>query len=402
MRLLPAAIALLLASSLSDAPPASAQTAADLFDSQTLQEIRLLINSKDLARLRSEYLGNTFYTADMEWRGTRVRNVAVRSRGSGSRNPVKLGLTIDFDRYTRNRRFLGMGSLVLDNLWQDPSMMRERLAMLMFDRLGQAAPRESFCRLFINNEYQGVYAIVEEPSGEFAERALGESGGYVFEYHWLMPFFGEDLGDRDAYKPLFEPRTHELEADATLYNPIQELFRQVNEPDDSVWRERVEAYVDLPQFITQVAIEAFVAEDDGLLGYAGMNNFYLYRPQSSSRHRMFPWDKDNAFLAADKPVMDHADENVLLRRALGYADLRELYLQVLEECARRATEDEWLAAEIERELTVISTAAHDDTRKQYSNEAFEESVEFLRDFARRRPALVLAEVARLRAEWDSR
>ena len=376
--------------------PLFAQTAAELFDPTVLQEIRLFMNSRDLQQLREHYQDRTHYTVDLLWRDTRIRNAAVRSRGTGSANPIKPGLLIEFDRYTTGQRFLGLRTLVLDNLWQDPAMIREHVAMAMFTRLGQPAPLQSFCRLFINNQYQGVYAVTEEPNAEFVTRALAETGGYVFEYHWLRPFYGEDLGDIAAYVPLFEPRTHELEAVSTLYRPIQELFRQANQPDDAVWRERVEQYLDLSQFITHAAIETFIAEDDGVLGYAGMNNFYLYRPAGSTVHRLFPWDKDNAFLIIDKPVLDRAGENVLFRRALAYPDLRDRYLQVLEDCARSAADEDWLATEIERQVSLIGDAAHEDPLKQFSNEEFDRQIEFLREFATIRSAFVLAEVAALR------
>ena len=247
----------------------------------------------------------TYYTVDLLWRGTRIRNAGVRSRGTGSANPVKPGLRIDFDRYTTGQRFVGLRTLVLDNLWQDPAMIREHLAMAMFARLGQPAPLQSFCRLFINNEYQGVYALTEEPNAEFAARALEETGGYVFEYHWVMPFYAEYLGDDLAsYKPLFEPRTHELEADSTLYRPIQELFREVNGPDDAVWRDRVEQYIDLSQFITHVGDRDLHRRGRRAAGLRRHEQLLLYRSAGSTRHRLFPWDKDNAFLDLDKPVLD--------------------------------------------------------------------------------------------------
>ena len=378
-------------------PGVFAQTAADLFDTSTLQEVRLFMNSRDVQQLHDHYKDNTHYTVDLLWRDIRVRNAAVRSRGTGSANPVKPGLRIEFDRYTTGQRFLGLRALVLDNLWQDPAMIREHVAMAMFARMDQAAPLQSFCRLFINSQYQGVYALTEEPNAEFVARALEQTGGYLFEYRWVMPFYATDLGDDLAsYKPLFEPRTHELEADSTLYRPIRDLFREVNGPDDAVWRERVEQYIDLPQLVRLVAIETFVSENDGFLGYVGMNNFYLYRPAGTTRHRVFPWDKDNAFLVMDKPILDRAGENELFRRALAYPDLLDLYLQTLEECARRAVEDDWLAAEIERQLSVIDEAAHADPLKQYPNEVFDQQIDFLREFARRRPAFVLREVAALR------
>jgi spore coat protein CotH len=377
--------------------PLFAQTAADLFDPTVLQEIRLFMNSRDVQQLHERYQDRTHYTVDLAWRSSRIRNAAVRSRGTGSANPIKPGLRIEFDRYTTGQRFLGLRTLVLDNLWQDPAMIREHLAMAMFTRLGQPAPLQSFCRLFINNQYQGVYAVTEEPGAEFVARTLAETGGYVFEYHWLRPFYAEDPGDDLAsYVPLFEPRTHALEAESTLYRPIRELFRQANQPDDAVWRERVEQYLDLSQFITYAAIETFVGEDDGVLGYAGMNNFYLYRPAGSTVHRLFPWDKDNAFHLIDKPVLDRAGENVLFRRALAYPDLRDRYFQVLEDCARRAADGDWLATEIERQASLIGAAAREDPLKQFSNEEFDRQIEFLREFAAIRSAFVLGEVAALR------
>ena len=379
------------------ASAAAAQTADELFDGSTLQEIRLFINSRDLTRLRENYQENTYYTADLLWRGVRVRNIALRSRGGGSRNPIKPGLRLDFDRYVTGQRFVGLTSLVLDNEWQDPAMIRERLAMRLFERLGEPAPRESYCRLFINNEYQGLYAIVEETNGDFATRTLGETGGYVFEYHYIDPFYGEYLGaDLAAYVPLFEPRTHVLESNAALYGPIERMLWEVNQEEDAVWRDRVEQYLDLAQFVRHAAIENFVADNDGILGYAGMNNFYLYRSAGSTRHRLFPWDKDNAFLFIDSSVLLRADDNAVFRRAFAYPDLRELFLQTIERCARTATEEDWLSSEIEAQVSLISASVREDRRKQFSNDEFDQAIEFLREFARARPSLALEEVNRIR------
>ena len=381
-------------------PPATlfAQTAADLFDINTIQEIRLSVNSRDLRTLRERYQLNTYYVADLNWKNIKVRNVGIRSRGQGSRNPTKLGLRVDMGHYTGGQKFVGLSTIILDNAWQDDAFIRERLAFTFFEKLGQPAPRESFCRLFINNEYQGLYTITEEIDGEFVKRVTGESDGTVFEYHWFVDrqWRAEDLNTIANYKILLEPRTHVLDPDATLYTPIQQLFKEVNGPDDAVWRERVEQYIDLNQFMTHVAIEQFIAENDGLLGFAGMNNFYLYRFQGTNRHRLFVWDKDNAFLFLDSPIATTGD-NVLFRRAMAYADLREVYLSTLEQCAIIAKTDDFLSLEIDRLTGIVFDAAKGDTRKQFSNERYDEAVDFLRQFAARRPNQVLADVARIRA-----
>jgi spore coat protein H len=376
---------------------ADAQTAADLFDRNTVQEIRLSINSRDLQQLRDHYLEDRYYLADFQWRSIRVRNVAIRSRGGASRNPSKPGFRVDFNRYTSGQRFLGLTALVLDNVWQDGSFVAESTAMAFFERMGQAAPRESFCRLFINNVYHGVYAIVESVNTDFVKRVLGENGGYLFSYQFHDPFYGEYLGDDLApYTLLFEPQTHELEAATTLYSAIRDLYREVNHPDDAVWRERVEQFIDLRQLVTHAAIDVFLAENDGILGASGMNNFYLYRAAGSTRHRVFPWDKDNAFVNPMFDLLTRADENVLFRRAMAYADLRALYWQVLEACARSAAADGWLEAEITRAAALVDGSVRADTRKPFSTDEFDGAVALLQQFARTRSDFVLRELDKLR------
>lgn len=389
--------AFVTALALSDAAPAVAQTADDLFDPGTMQELRLTINTRDLRDLRAGYLENTYYTADLQWRNIRVRNAGVRSRGNASRSDVKLGLRVDFNRYVTGQTFLGLKSFVLKNLWQDPSMMHERLAMALFTRLGHPAPRESFCRLYINNEFQGLYVIVESVDNSFLTRTVGENDGYLFSYQLQSVFQGEYLGeDLAAYKDRFEPQNHEKAADTTLYLPIHNWLREVNQPDDGVWRDRVAEYIDLEQFVTQVAIEMFLAENDGLLGATGMNNFFLYRSAGTKRHLFLPWDKDSTFLFWDSSIFQRADENVIFRRAFAYADLRERYFQVLESAARSAAEDGWLEAEVARAAELITATVEQDTRKPFSTEEFVASVEALQRFAQKRSKFVLDAVAAAR------
>jgi spore coat protein CotH len=386
------------------AAPAAAQSATDFFNPSVLHEIRLTVNTRDLRDLRARYRDDTYYAADFQWRGLRVRNVGIRSRGNASRSNTKLALRVDFNRYTTGQRFLGLKSVILKNLWQDGSMLHERLAMQLFARLGQPASRETYSRLYINNEYQGLYSIVESVDRGFLERTLGEDDGHLFSYQFTEPYHGEYLGEAyEPYKRQFQAESDNMQADSVLYGPIRSLLREVNHPQDAVWRQRVEEYLDLRQLVTHVAIENFLAEDDGFLGHNGMNNFYLYREAGSTRHRLLPWDKDSAFHSYDFPIFHRAEDNVVIRKAFAFADLREQYFRVLEEAARSAAEAEregdpgWMEVEIVRTAELISGAVQEDTRKPFSTDAFFESVEILRDFARRRSAFVLEQVRLARA-----
>ena len=387
---------LLLVSLLSPAL-ATAQTSDEFFDSRTLHDVRLYIHSGDLRELRNRYLEDMYVPADFEWRGIRVRNVGVRVRGLATRSASKLGLRIDFNRYVAGQVFLGMTAVVLDNALKDPSFVRERTSMAFIKRMGQPAPRESFGRVYINGVYEGLYAFVEAVDTVFLARELGEGLGYLFEHKFANGFYGEFLGeDYAAYKLRFEAQTHRMEGDYTLYAPIRELFREVNQDVDSAWRERVSWLIDLNQVVTHVAIETFLGEFDGFLGGSGMANFYLHRPVASNVHRLIAWDRDTTFQQIDAPIFARASENALVSRALRFSDLRTLYLDVLEQCARAAAQDRWLEAEIYQAHQLIRDAVYEDSAKPSSNEDYEAAVAHLMSFAQQRPAFVLNEVANAR------
>ncbi len=311
--------------------------------------------------------------------------------------PPKPGLRIDFNRYVGQQEFLGLKSLVLDNSLKDPSLLRERISMALIRRMGQPAPRESFTRLYINGAYQGLYTLVESVDSAFLKRELGDGLGYLFEHKYLNGFYAEYLGeDYTPYKLRFQAETHRTEDDYTLYAPIRELFRQINTDTDAAWPERVGWFIDLPQLATHVAIEAFLAEYDGFLGGFGMANFFLYRPVASNLHRALAWDRDTTFQAIDTPVFARVEENALFRRMMTVPDLRALYLDVLERCARSAAQDGWLLAEIVRSHELIRTAVHEDPAKPFSNDEYEQAVAHLVAFAQNRSAFVVDQVAKSR------
>ena len=129
-----------------------AQTTDDLFNEGVVQTLEITIHSRDWDTLRANFTSNDFYPADVTWNGLRVRNVGIRSRGFGSRNGVKPGLEVNFAHYSSRGEFLGLRALVLDNLTTDPSMIRERVAMAFYRRMGIPAPREVHANLYVNGD----------------------------------------------------------------------------------------------------------------------------------------------------------------------------------------------------------------------------------------------------------
>ncbi len=405
---LPSLLRVLLAMLMLAAAPAGAalaQTSDELFDDNVLQEMRLLVNSADWAKLKSDFNANTYYPADLEWRGVKVRNVGIRSRGLGTRNEFKPGLRVDMNRYASGQRFLGMRSVLLDNVYRDVSLVRERVSMKLFAKFGLPVPRESHTRLFVNNEFVGVYVLTEELGEDFVRRVFKQPDsdepdkGTLFEYQWIDEWKFQYLGgELDTYRERFEARTHENDSTVDLYGSIEELVRDVNEAPSDRFVEEVDALVDLKRLMVYMAVEAFLVDYDGLVGYKGMANFYLYRPDGARQAVFIPWDKDQTFYVANRDVFHGLGENTLLHRALDVPELRTLFLDTLDQAAAEVearpdgSDRPWMEGELVRAHDQIRSAVLADPGRWFGVQDFEDETERMLEFARTRPGFVRCQV----------
>lgn len=385
--------------------PAATPASDRLFDPVVIQEIRLVMKPEDWATLLEEYRENTYYPADLVWQDLTVPIVGVRSRGTGSRNGSKPALRVDINRYV-DQKFLGLEALVLANAIQDPSMIRQRLGMLFYARMGQPAPRVVHTRLFVNDEYVGLYQLIEEIAKPFLPRAFGrsvngtrENNGYLYEYNWKdgygWDYLGADLG---VYADLFGPKTHESDPPSVLYGPLEGMFRTLNQVDDAAFEGEVSRFIDLAGFVEFLAVDSFLSDTDGFLGKWGVNNIYLYRLEESEQSVLIPWDKDSAFQDIQADLFHNVDSNVLAKRALAIPRLRRAYLEGLLRCAELAMAPDtpgsptgWLEAEVARQAEQIRDAALADGRKWYSNERFLDELNKVQRFAAERGPFVASE-----------
>ena len=384
---------------------------AEFFDQSAIQDIRLEMKQDDWETLRATYLANTYYPADMYWKDQVVPIVGIRSHGHGSRNGAKPALRIDFNRYV-DQTFLNVKSIVLANAVQDPSMMRQRLSMLMFGRMGVPAPRVVHARLFVNGEYIGLYEAIESVDKKLLARVFTkpdgkpDKEGYLFEYNWADGYtwwyFGPEL---EIYAGLFSPETHEDAAPADLYGPLEEMFRTLNEAPDADFEQAISEYLDLEAFVRYLAVERFLADIDGFLGFWGPNNFHLYRFEGVNRSALIAWDKDSAIQDRHEDLLTRVADNVLARRVLGIPRYYQQYFETLKACAdlsmERSTPEStvgWFEEEMQREITQFLPSAHADMNKPYTTERVDGELEGMPRFARERGPFVANEVRKALAE----
>ena len=105
-----------------------------------------------------------------------------------------------------NVSLLGMpeeNDWVLYAPWQDKSMIRNILTYKLSNDLGKYAPRAKLIELYLNDEYRGVYVLMEKIKRDANRVDISKlnpdeisgddlTGGYILKFDWF--FTGDNLG----------------------------------------------------------------------------------------------------------------------------------------------------------------------------------------------------------------
>jgi uncharacterized protein (TIGR03437 family) len=408
---------------------AQTPTTADLFDGSVLHEVRVTMLDADWQALKAAYLADTpFNVGTFQWKGAggltaSAGNLQMHNRGHGSRNPIKPGLHLTFDANVKGQTFLGLSNLELKPNVQDLSLIHERVTFLLFGRMGIPCSREVHSTFYVNGEYMGVYLLVEYPDTDFLTRIFKESTGYEYNYipgDWAtgvlgsgyhFEYLGPDLSKYASPTVLtpFNPETHSNAPDTVT---LEGMIRTMNQEPDATFLSAMAPYLDLKLFLTHVAVETYVADFDCILGDAfGMNNFHFYRFVNKQLSQFIPWDKDNAFSAMVRPVLQNADQNVLMRRLMAIPEYKNYYFEALVKTALMATADGWMQQEATREYNQIQQAAYADTKfKLYmqwgynapaTNDQFDAAAAFVMTFAPLRMQFIMTDIVTQGYQWPS-
>ncbi|MBM3793296.1 MAG: hypothetical protein FJW31_04355 [Acidobacteria bacterium] len=375
----------------------------ELFDEKAFQEIRLEIHPEDFRKLQNNFRDNTYYPANLLWEKQYLENVGIRSKGRTSRRPNKPGLRVDINRY-EDQEFIGFKSFLLDNNIQDLSLIKERLAMALYQKMGLPAPRETHGRLYVNDAYVGVYTITESTDKKFLKRWLGEDEGFLYEWEFLEGYRMQYLGDNPGlYSPSpFKPETNELNPNAA---PLEKMIRAINQAADADFPKAVGEFLDLKKFLTGLAVESYLAEFDGFLSDYGINNTYFYRFNGKNLGMFIAKDRDNTFTNITHPMFANANANVLVKRCLANAELREfLFSEVMRAASLTGGADGWMDKEIVRLADLLRPHVYADTNKECietpctlerANADFENQVAYMRELVAQRREIVLTELKAL-------
>jgi hypothetical protein len=237
--------------------------------------------------------------ADIDFDGQALKNVAVRYKGNGtwmqSQGQLKRSLKVDTNEFVKGQKLAGITKLNFHSNVTDASWMNEVLSHKLYRDAGVPAPRTTYARVYLtvpgkyDNQYVGLYSMVEDPDRHFARERFGEKHGAIFKPVTPAPF--EDLGDDWAqYQQTYDPKT-ELKPEQG--KRLIEFAKLVSHADDAEFAAKLPDYLDLDETARYMAVTVWLCTLDSILGVG--QNYYVYLDPRTNQFQFMPWDLDHSF-----------------------------------------------------------------------------------------------------------
>jgi hypothetical protein len=268
-----------------------------LLDPYTVNEDRyveasLRVGDTELPSIAVRYKGNYSIWGCVDY-VTKKRVVRVEPFYGNVDVCERFSLKLDFDRFDSEARLDGLKKLNLHAMEADPSKMRERLGYSLFREMDIEAPRAVHARLYINGEYQGVFAVVENVDGRFTANRFGESGDGNL-YRDLWPSAGTTSSDAEgALKTNEDPDVMDV-SDFMAFNDA------VAASTEADFAARMEPYLDLDYLARYIVVDRGITSFDGIMsfyfgtGWGPNNQNYFWYDVGGGRFTLIPWDLDKA------------------------------------------------------------------------------------------------------------
>ena len=295
-----------------------------------------------------------------------IPQVGFRVRGNTSRGAGKKSFSIDFNDFIPGQKFKGLDNMNLVGNHNDPSQLRAWLSAQILKSTGLTVSRTSFVRLYINNEYKGLYMNNEAIDDEFIkDRFLVNASGNLYKCSW-----GSDLtylgNNSQAYQTTYDLKTNQTLND---YSGLIHFIDVLNNTNSSEFPCAIQEVFDVDSYLKTLVYEILIGHWDGYA--ANKNNYYLYQRPSDGKFIFIEYDMDNTF------GIDWFNENwsvrninnwqmgnrPLIQRLFAVPYFKDQFNFYMNQALNAVFNQDW-HQQLEDKQNLITSAAFEDTYKQ--------------------------------------
>jgi spore coat protein H len=262
--------------------PSKSPDASDaFFINGEIPSMKIFIEDGELNKLRGN-LRAYVKCRVLENDKTEYKDVGVKCKGAaGSFRSIddRPALTLNFDKYIKKQNFHAMDKIHLNNSVQDPTYLHEILCSDINLAGGVVAARATHARVWINNRDLGFYGFKEGFDKAFLKRHFADNDGNLYD--------GGFCQDIDGNMERDEGKGPDDKAD------VKALIAACREGDPAKRWEKVDALLDVDNFLSFMALELMCCHWDGYC--QNRNNYKFYFDPTSKKAYFFPHGMDQMF-----------------------------------------------------------------------------------------------------------
>lgn len=322
--------------------------------------------------VHTRYLSARFIFDDGVLRDT-LEEVGLRLRGNTSLGAQKKSFKISFNEFLPGREYQGVRKLNLRGQHNDPTMVREKLFYEVWKNAGMPERRAAFVKLFINQEYRGLYTNVEELDKIWLGKVYGPDEGNFYKCTWPadLVYLG---ADQQVYKDILnnpEERAYDLKTNESEddYSGLVALMAALNQPVDANFPNQIRQVLNVERVLKSFAIDVATGNWDDY--FYNKNNYFLYDHPTTGQFEFVTYDTDNTF-GVDWLGKNWATRNCLSWLPSGQArplatkllqvpEFKTTYIRYLDTLTRFITHPDTLFPRIDAMRYLITPAASADT-----------------------------------------
>jgi hypothetical protein len=316
--------------------------------------------------------------------GVTYDSVGVRLKGNASYSHPnnKKPFRLSFDEYIGSQRWDGLKGVHLNNCWEDPTFIREKLHLDYCRAAGIPAPRGEFAELYLNGELWGFYSLVEHVDKLFLASRYGNNSGNL--YKAVDGLLGSPTSDFKWYgsDPSLYYNRYEFKTDDSL-DPWTDLIAVIDSLNNSPNTEAaVPPVVNMDGLYRAIATDLLMSSLDS---YAGScRNFYCYFNPATSKMEWIIWDAGMSFGSYWGAAQNYETLSItyvsstanrpLVAKVFSTPALQAEYLDAFCELFTARFSEAQLFPQIDAIADVIRPYVYADPRKMYTNEQFEANI----------------------------
>lgn len=222
----------------------------------------------------------------------------------------KAGFKVKMNFSVKGQKLFGVKKLTLNNMVQDPSMLHEAMTYRIFRAMGVPAPRVGYVRVYVNGVDYGLHANIETYDSVSLKRWFTSTQHLYEGAYWTQD--------------VIESQYTGLQIDEGDLNNRDDLaaLAAANNLTGADWFREVQKYLDLNEFVKEMAVERYTGHWDGY-AWTIKNNYYAH----STKNGLFtilPWGTDQT-LNGWVDLYSYSDVGTMAQRCLSYSPCLELY-----------------------------------------------------------------------------